>query len=269
MDSYEYVDPMKSRSWIKHSARVSPTIALAPAMAIMVSLMVSPIAYGQFVAIEAPPTEAMDASVEGLATLKAIVKNDDQHAMQLGFVSAAEVMGLTPANNLGQSLPVYWIRLDKLAQFCLSVPIPCTTPPQQAKAVIRLLEPFTEFIFPISVGIFPRSSLTVVRPDPRDPHTWLTTEWGSERLIKKMMKWRKGECLVVSILGLNRHFLAGMPTGTGDCGPQQIRGDQLTLRALEDDTVLHIVEGDTINAWQAFFLMRTLANTVNNMNAPY
>ncbi|MDP3090900.1 MAG: hypothetical protein Q8N04_09495 [Nitrospira sp.] len=259
---------MKNRCWIKHRARVSPAIALVPAMAIMVSLTVSPIAYGQFVTIEAPPTEAKDAAVDGLATLKAIVKNDDPHAMQLGFVSAAEVMGLTPANNLGLPLPVYWVRLDKLAQFCLPG-APCPTAPQRAKAVIRLLEPFREFIYPISVGIFPRSSLTVVRPDPQDHHTWLTTEWGSERLIKKMMKLRKGECLVVSILGLNRHFLAGMPAGAGDCGPQQIRGDLLTLRALEDDAILHIAEGDTINAWQAFSLMRTLADTVNKMNAPY
>jgi hypothetical protein len=239
-------------------------IAIPIILAISIVMAFPMTARGQVLTVEAPPAGAKIAAGNGLLTLKAIVMNDNDHAAQLGFKNAAEVQALTNAN-LESPFPWFWIRLDKLAQLCGATIMSCSslTDPVRSLKVVKLIEPFTEFLYPISVGNDTKSSLTVLR---KSAHDWLATEWGSAQLIRQVVKWKSGMCLIVSIPGLNRTYLAGPPSG-GACGPP-IPGHLLTLRALSTDPVLHIAEGDTINAWVAFLMLQSLADAVRSSQAP-
>lgn len=118
-------------------------------------------------AVPRVPIQARQAAEKGKNTLIELVKDDDKHAQELGFASAAEAAN----TKLGNPYPVFFVALDKLKEW---------QPEDNSKKLLDLLEKTDQIVFPLVVGNKIKSSLTVTQIGAG----WRATEWGAKERIK-------------------------------------------------------------------------------------
>lgn len=152
-------------------------------------------------AVPKVPVQARQAAEKGQDTLKLLVKDDDKHAQELGFASAAEAAD----TKLGNPYPIVFVELEKLKQW---------QPGDDPKNLSDLLEPTDQVIYPLIVGNKVKSSLTVTQIGAG----WRTTEWGAKERIRLLNaaldNARVAESnFLVTIPALNLDFLGDMTDG--------------------------------------------------------
>lgn len=161
-----------------------------------------------FIVPEAPP-EALEAAIAGKKVLSRLIKNNESHARELGFSSAADAADAN--THLGRPFAFILISLDKLKRFQ-----PGTDP-------VSLLIPTPRFLYPITVGNTPGpplSSLTVIQTSSTSStdKKWRAVGWGAPQLIRFLATAQhaghaSASSFVVRIEELSRYFLADFKDG--------------------------------------------------------
>jgi len=188
--------------------------------------------HGAFVVPEAPE-EAKRVATKGKKTLERMVKNNDKHAQDLGFRSAAEAADTN--TKLGAAFPRIRVDLNALLDF------------EPDMDPTTLLVPTGEFIYPVTVDGQVRSSLTVsfLGRDPQTDEVWRTTEWGARGLIRVLDKTRKTAEVSISsfalvIPDLYRYFLGN------------ISGEKFVIIPMYDEPLLGFQAGKPLPAKVVF-----------------
>ena len=184
--------------------------------------------------------ETTKAAKKGKQALEHLTKNDDRHARELGFSSAAEAVDTKTA--LGDPLPRFLVPLNKLKAY----------EPGGVNDARSLLQPANDFIYPITVGEGKdvRSSLTVtgIRKDHQASLEWRTTEWGGAGIIRLLEKHRTSTTnLLVWIPSLNRYFLGILTV------------EEFLIIPIIDEPRLGFTAGQSLSATDAFANLLTEA----------
>jgi hypothetical protein len=160
--------------------------------------------------IPKPPPEALAAADSGKKALPRLIKNNDKHAQELGFKSAAEAADTN--TRLGSPLPFILLELEKFRKWDPSID------------PTSLLTPILRFLYPITVDGIPRSSLTVIRipSSSKDNGVWRAVGWGAPNLIRDIavsqaISQKEIDTshlyFLVRIEELSRYFLAEIQNG--------------------------------------------------------
>lgn len=189
-----------------------------------------------FIVPNAPP-EALQAAIGGKKALSRLLKQNESHARDLGFSSAAEADD--SQTELGEPFPFFFISVDKLKSYTEKAnPIP-------------LFISSLQFLYPLNaVGSGngpPLSSLTVARVPKRvaPNEEWRAIGWGAPKLIRFLVSaQQKGHAsssrFIVRIEELGRYFL-------GD-----LRDKELFIIPLIDDGKYGFLAGTPLSAEVAF-----------------
>lgn len=187
--------------------------------------------------------ETTKAAKKGKQALEYLTKNDDRHARELGFLSAAEAVDTKTA--LGDPLPRFLVPLNKLKAY----------EPGGVNDARTLLQPARDFIYPINVGEGKevRTSLIVreIRKDHQASPEWRTTEWGGAGIIRLLEKHRTPTTnILVWIPSLNRYFLGILTV------------EEFHIIPIIDEPRLGFTAGQSLSATDAFanFLTEAKAN---------
>jgi len=190
-----------------------------------------------------PTSEAHTVAVKGKKTMQLLVGNNDQHARELGFTSAAEANDAI--TQLGVPFPIIRVNFEKLRTYDPKIP------------PVTLLIATTEFIYPITVYGQVRSSLTVteVRANSLADAAWRTTEWGTEGLIRALDRANRtmqatASSFDLEILELGRFFLG------------EITGEHFLIIPIYDEPRLGFQTGVPLPAEVVFQKLVSEANTI-------
>lgn len=188
-----------------------------------------------------------EAARKGLADVRRLGSNstnksekvkaeDDEYAKALGFSSALEAGRAT----LGRPFPIYMSRLLWLKNF------------SSGRDLIDFMINTRSLIYPLLVDGNPKSSLTVT--EDRKSHRWLTTEWGSPKLIDLLERargMRPQSSLVVLISPQN-------PLGLRFIGER--KEGELLLTPIADIPKLGLTAGQQRPARDIFLSLVPVAN---------
>jgi hypothetical protein len=189
-----------------------------------------------------PPQSASpaEAASNGLSTLRSLVNTNNYRSM--GFESLDEVQSAS----LGEPLPVYMVRLDKLREF------------QPGGDPEKLLGEIGQQLYPVLVNGAPRSAVVVEKQGEQ----WSPVSYGGANLVKALgqrrsehaatMKTAAPAYFEVHVAALNLYFL----------GYRQ--ESKLMLIPLVDDPQYKFTAGTPVPAADAFAALVPAAKAVPN-----
>lgn len=200
---------------------------------VLIAAMVYVLSGCQTARTQPPPnSKPAAAALDGLATLKQVVNNNNYLA--LGFTSVEEVRQAT----LGDPMEIYRVRLDALSKFT-----------DQADPDTLLVDTRRHF-YPVSVG--QRVATSIFVTEARDG--WRATELGNAAVAQLVSRYRHSPTdFIVQVPALKAYFVGDRVEG------------KLILTPVMDDPRTGFRAGERLAATLVFVKLQAVAEGYNGL----